>query len=121
MRLRDQSVTKTANTPERAVNIASFQNRKRRLSTTSAKAPAGSAGGVGLYRHSEIEILTQSEEIDVDFAEAGAALEGQLVEDATLGQKLKQDCQHDFLLRDHDVAKAGFIRVTLDLRLREHS
>ena len=37
------SATKAANTAESAVIAASFQNRKRRLSTTSAKAPAGSA------------------------------------------------------------------------------
>jgi len=39
----------------------------------------------------------------------------------TLGQKLEQECQHDFLLRDHDVAKARIGGVALHLRLREHS
>lgn len=47
------------------------------------------------------------------FPKTGAALESQPVQDAALGQKLKQECQHHFLLSDHDVAKAGFSGVTL--------
>ena len=58
---------------------------------------------------------------DEHFPQAGAALEGQPVQNAALGQKLQQERQHDFLLRDHDVAKAGFGGVALHLRLREHS
>jgi len=58
---------------------------------------------------------------DEHFSQAGPALEGQSVQYAALGQKLKQECQHDFLFRDHDVAKAGVGGVALHLRLREHS
>lgn len=58
---------------------------------------------------------------DEHFTQAGAALEGQPVQNAAFGQKLKQECQHHFLLCDHDVAQAGFSGVTLYLRLREHS
>jgi hypothetical protein len=58
---------------------------------------------------------------DEHFSQAGPALEGKSVQYAALGQKLKQKGQHDFLFRDHDVAKTGIDGVALHLRLREHS
>ena len=69
----------------------------------------------------EIEIGRKSSlTADEHFPQAGAALECQPVQNAALREKLKQERQHHFLLRDHDVAEAGFIGVTLNLRLRKH-
>ena len=43
---------------------------------------------------------------DKHFPQTGAALEGQPVQNAALGEQLQQEREHDFLLRDHDVAEA---------------
>ena len=58
---------------------------------------------------------------DKHLAQAGPALEGEACEKAALREELQQVCEHHFLLRDHDVAKAGFRGVALYLRPGEHS
>jgi hypothetical protein len=55
------------------------------------------------------------------FAQTGAAFKGQSVQNAAVRQKLKQESQDDLLFRDRYVSQAGFVRITLYLRLREHS
>ena len=75
-----------------------------------------------LFSSREVQIRRKSSlAADEHLPLAGAALECEPVQDAALGQHLQQERQHDFLLRDHDVAKAGFNRVTLHLWLRQHS
>jgi hypothetical protein len=56
---------------------------------------------------------------DEHFPQASPALEGQPIQNAAFGQKLKQKGQHHFLLCDHYVARPGFIGVALHLRLHE--
>ena len=57
---------------------------------------------------------------DEHLAKAGAALEGELVQDAALRHQLEQVGEHDLVLGDHDVAQSGFDGVALDLGTGEN-
>jgi|GEM_PF-4857302 len=58
---------------------------------------------------------------DKYFPKACATFEGQLVQNSPFRQKLQQESQDHFLLRNHDVAKAGFRRIALHLWLRQQT
>src|SRR5438105_12607529 len=59
------------------------------------------------FKAGEIEIGREPPLIPQEhFSQAGAALEGQSVQNAALGEELQQERQHNFLLRDHDVARS---------------
>ena len=53
-------------------------------------------------------------------AKASPALESKPSQQAALRQELQQISQHDFFLRDHNVAKSGLCGVALDLRAGQH-
>ena len=77
---------------------------------------------VVLFQCREIQIGRKASlAADDHFAQAGAALERESIQHAALREKLKQERQYNFLLRDHDVAKAGFSGIALHLRSRKHS
>src|SRR5579863_1570099 len=69
----------------------------------------------------EVEISREPPPISKEhFPKAGASLEGHSLQNATLGQELKQEGQYHFLLRNHDVAKPGLRGVSLYLWLCQH-